>query len=599
MARDQLLGLAADVDRLLAAGAAAVGGSESLRKRGQTLRDLGQKVPAIKPVADAVDRVLQGGPKQANAFLDLVSMTRQLRASLSSAGVEGALTPVEPSGPWETPLHIRDLNPLYGALTESGSGREEVLKDAIGRKAIGDLRLLSPLLDALEDSHAPISNLVTTEALPALGTGVIPEVEARLNLAEGKAGDARRLEVICKLDRARGLELCRKAVREGSIPLRVKALELLPDVSDRDEAEKTGLELCKDTHAEVRVAALLALRDAISDEALNTVLEATRDRSPTARDAAGQTLARLKHAETTPRLLSMLHKALENLDQLKPDKKEKDTKPAKGKKGDAFTKKKNELNAEAVYLLGILGNRKGAGRKEAAQAVMPLLHHQEATIREAAMTSLGGIGAVIDGVIEHFIAGLNDKKPAVATQAATNLSKMEPELREPAMPTVLELLEKPKLEAGLHRALLALLPGHMNKHGGRIMPILRQALASKEIGLQMQATEMLTEIGPAAVELVPDLIRGMGGSGYYNYYFLRYGSCLQKVDPEGTQAIPALVELIGNRKPDIRWRAIHCLQMYGPRAKAAIPEIRRLIDDEKKEGDSHWAEMALRLIEGK
>ena len=68
-----------------------------------------------------------------------------------------------------------------------------------------------------------------------------PHVRARaailVNLATGqvlfaKAPDARRLEVICKLDRARGLELCRKAVKEGSVALRVKALELLPDVSE-------------------------------------------------------------------------------------------------------------------------------------------------------------------------------------------------------------------------------------------------------------------------------------------------------------------------------------------------------------------------------
>ena len=43
---------------------------------------------------------------------------------------------------------------------------------AAERKATGDLRLLSPLLDAIEDDYGPISNLVTEQALPALGPGV-------------------------------------------------------------------------------------------------------------------------------------------------------------------------------------------------------------------------------------------------------------------------------------------------------------------------------------------------------------------------------------------------------------------------------------------
>ncbi len=609
MARDQLLGLASDVDRFLAAGAASAGGSENLRRRGKTLRDLGQKVPALKPVADAVDKVLESTSKQAaNAFLDLVSMTRQLRTSLSGAGVEGTLTPAPASGPWTTPLHTRDLNPLYGALAETGSGREEVLKDGIQRKVIGDLRLMSPLLDAIEDNYTPISELVTEEGLPALGKGVIPEVQARLKIAEGKVPDARRLEVICKLDRTLGLQLCRQAVKEGSIPLKVKALELLPDVSDRGEAEKTGLEMCKDKSAEVRAAAILALRDAKSEEALNTVLEATTDRSLTARESAAQTLAKLPNPNTTPRLLAQLQESLESLAQHKPAKKEKDAKAAKPKgkkaapapvtKADAaFAKKKEELITQAVYWLGILGDRKGPGREEAARVVLPLLNHKEFRIKDAAINALGGIGAVIDGVIERFIDALKDKKAIVACQAANNLARMEPQLREPAIPTALELLEKSKVDEGLRRSLLPLLTAHMDKYGSRILGVLRKALDTKDYWVQSVATSALGEIGPAAAELVPDLIKVLGsGTGYF-YFHWQYGQCLQKIDPEGTRAVPLLIDLIGNRKQDVRVRAVNCLQPYGPRARAAIPEIRRLINDEKKDSDYHWAEPTLRAIE--
>src|SRR6185312_618818 len=152
-----------------------------------------------------------------------------------------------------------------------------------------------------------------------------------------------------------------------SVAMRVKALELLPDVAEKDEAERTGLELCKDKTAEVRVAAIHALRTAKSDQALDTVLEAARDRSGTARDAAAQTLASLRNPATTPRLLTQLQEALDKLDNLKQALVEKEAKgkkttgkkkPAPAKKDPTFEKKKRDLITQAIYWLGILGNRK-------------------------------------------------------------------------------------------------------------------------------------------------------------------------------------------------------------------------------------------------
>ena len=87
MPKEQLLGLAADVDRLLVAGAGVADG-EVLRRRSKTLREMGKKVPALVPVADAVDRVTSASAPAA-AFLDLLVMTRQVRASLATTGTDG------------------------------------------------------------------------------------------------------------------------------------------------------------------------------------------------------------------------------------------------------------------------------------------------------------------------------------------------------------------------------------------------------------------------------------------------------------------------------------------------------------------------------
>ncbi len=120
MPREQLLNLAVDVDRLLDAGATAAVGNENLLRRGRTLRDLGKKVAALNPVADAVEKLTQAsGNAVGSAFLDLVAMTRQVRASLAGTGIAGDLKPVAESGPWQTPLSVRDPQPLARSLLDT------------------------------------------------------------------------------------------------------------------------------------------------------------------------------------------------------------------------------------------------------------------------------------------------------------------------------------------------------------------------------------------------------------------------------------------------------------------------------------------------
>jgi hypothetical protein len=215
MPKEQLLALAADADRLLAAGAAAGIDNENLAGRARALRELGRQVPALASVAETVERVVQAEPRQAGAAaLDLVRTARQLKASLAGCGVAGELEPLPESGPWGTPLPLRELRPLYEALTTAGPGREATLREAAGRGGLGDLRLASALLGAVGDGYAPLADLVADQILPSLGRAVLPELLAGLDL-NGKAADARRLRAVCKIDRAAGADLCRRAMSQG------------------------------------------------------------------------------------------------------------------------------------------------------------------------------------------------------------------------------------------------------------------------------------------------------------------------------------------------------------------------------------------------
>src|SRR5262249_20044087 len=182
------------------------------------------------------------------AFIDLLTVARQIRASFSRAGTAGDLQPLPESGPWQTPLWARGVYPLREALTQSGQGRETTLKEAVERKTLGDLRLVPGLLDALGDGYAPVADLVAGQALPAVGRAVLPDLRAGLDL-QGKVIDARKLWAICLIDPKEGAEWCRKAIKEGNATLRVQALERLPEVGKPGEAEKAGLELSREKNA--------------------------------------------------------------------------------------------------------------------------------------------------------------------------------------------------------------------------------------------------------------------------------------------------------------------------------------------------------------
>src|SRR5262245_60536087 len=178
MPKEQLQLLAADVERLLAAGATVAAGDEGLQRRSQALRDLGQKVPVLLQIADAVDRTVNSAPKQATpALLDLLLIVRQVRANLSVAGVPGEMADVKPSGPWTSAAPLRELEHWIQGLESGSYGRTKLLKKALARDDFTDLRMVDPLMKALATTNPGLGKFVAEKSLPAFGRTVLPELE--------------------------------------------------------------------------------------------------------------------------------------------------------------------------------------------------------------------------------------------------------------------------------------------------------------------------------------------------------------------------------------------------------------------------------------
>ncbi len=575
MPREQLLGLANDVGRLLAAGSSAAAGHDGLARRARALRELGAKVPTLAAVADTVERVTAAGPKQAEpAFLDLVVLARQIRGSLSAAGADGAMEAAPASGPWRTPASLRDVGPVFEALSHSGEGREQTLKDAVERRVVVDLRLLPALLEGLNDGYAPVADLVAEKALPALGKAVLPELLARLDL-QGKIAEARALRAVCKIDPARGAELCRQALAGGSNTLRIEALRRLPEVGKPGEAERVGLELCRDKVWDVRDAAVGALRAAKGDDALEMLVGLVKDKDVDVCRAAEEALVALPHPGTTPRLLRELGAILA---ALPPPPKKKPSKQAgkqarlKATRARGCTEADRQVE-DAARLVDILGERKDL-RREAAAAVLPLVGHHDATLRLAALPALGKIGPVTEEVLPALVEVANEKDTVLQVAALEALGEVEPAKRAEAVGRALDLLEAGKLDRDVQRAAIPLLPPHLDRYGPRVLAALAAAIETMDWRVRSVAADTLLAMGPAARPVLPrvldELRRGRSG------YLLQLPAAL---DPEGEETIPAAVRWLNDKRSAVRVTALQVLAHYGPKAAGVAEAVRKRLED--------------------
>ena len=592
MPKEQLLGLANDVGRLLAAGSSTAAGHDGLARRARALRELGAKVPTLAAVAAAVERVTAAAPKQAGpAFLDLVVLARQIRGSLSAAGSDGAMAAVPASGPWQTPGSLRDVGPAFEALSHSGEGREEALKDAVGRKVVGDLRLIPALLEGLGDGYAPVADLVADAALPALGQAVLPDLLARLDL-QGKAADARALRAVCKIDPARGAELCRQALAEGNTPVKVEALGRLPEVGKPGEAERVGLGLCQAKARDLRVAAIGALRAGKSDEALETLIRLAQDTELHVVLAAEEALTDMPHPGTTARLLRELEAVLA---ALPPPPKKKAGKMAgaralgRATRGRAPTEAERRLE-DAARLMKIVGARKDL-RREAAAAVLPLAGHHEAALRLAALRALGKIGPVTEEVLPALLAVLNERDTVLQKYALGALAEIEPAGRAEAVGRVLDLLKAGKLPREVRPHALRLLPPHMDRYGPRILALVAAAIKDKYWAITFAGGDALTAIGPAARSLLPQVLDHLRSGQNY-----RFADIPVALDPEGEETIPVVVRWLDDKQAKVRVMALQVLTRYGARAAGAAEAVRKRLE-ESDPFVRGWAVSALGAIQ--
>jgi hypothetical protein len=293
-----------EVRRLAIAGSVVAPGDFRLKKLVPPLEQAGQKAPVFARVAEAVKRLAESKEQtSAAALLELATLVNSILYTQGETGLEGELTPLPTVmlGRPRTQASARVLKPLQEALTTTGSGRLEIIRDGYERGAFHDLRLIAPALAALDDSFAELADLVAEKILPLYGPAIVPELQARFD-PRGRGGQVRRLLLMHRLEPESARPHVQRALDEGSPEVRVAAIGCLGDAPDD---LPFLLEQAGSKAKDVRVAALNALARCGADEAARVLCEGIH-RADLAR--AVEPLRQSRHPAVTSALLDEAEK---------------------------------------------------------------------------------------------------------------------------------------------------------------------------------------------------------------------------------------------------------------------------------------------------
>jgi hypothetical protein len=257
--------------RLAIAGSVVAPGDFRIKKLVVPLEQAGAKVPVFAKVADGIKAVVDATEKtSAQALLDLATLVNAILYTQGETGAPGPLEPIVTTdlGMPATQTSARVLKPLVEALSKTGSGRLELVRDAYERGAFRDLRLIQPAVAAIDDVFGELADFITAKVLPMYGKAILPALRAGFDM-KGRAGHPRRLRLMHQLDPVGTRDLVKQALENGSKEVKVAAIECLG--GERDDLSYL-LEQATAKSQEVRQAAYRALAG-FDDEAVIAVLQ--------------------------------------------------------------------------------------------------------------------------------------------------------------------------------------------------------------------------------------------------------------------------------------------------------------------------------------
>ena len=257
-----LYDLQQELNRLFIAGSKFAKNDPRLQKHVPILKKLGEKAPVFNKLAQEVEALLQVESTQAAE--KLLGVSTLLYSVLYTQGVtletettKESQIPTIQLADVNTTYSYLQLKPVLQALTQSNSGRLEILQDAFERKVFDDSRTYGYLSYALADKYSELTYYVENTIIPACGKAMLPFLIADFRL-EDKNENVRRLRLLHQLGYAEIGTLVDKIFSENLPNLQAEAIDIIADKKD-EQTEAFIISLTGDKNKAVRGAAYSAL----------------------------------------------------------------------------------------------------------------------------------------------------------------------------------------------------------------------------------------------------------------------------------------------------------------------------------------------------
>ena len=257
-----LYDLQQELNRLFIAGSKFAKNDPRLQKHVPILKKLGEKVPVFNKLAQEVESLLQVESTQAaekllNIATLLYSVLYTQGVTVEAEAQKSEQLPTIALADVNTTYSYLQLKPVLQALTESKSGRLEVLKDAFERKLFDDSRTYGYLSYALADKYTELADYVEETIIPTCGKAMLPFLLSDFRL-EDKTEHVRRLRLLHQLGYEGIDALVDKIFAENLPNLQAEAVIILSDKKD-EKTEDFIISLTSDKNKVVRGAAYKAL----------------------------------------------------------------------------------------------------------------------------------------------------------------------------------------------------------------------------------------------------------------------------------------------------------------------------------------------------
>ena len=163
-------------------------------------------------------------------FLDLLALLDAVlctQATTYSGAKPQEIKTITKNKDFYKELHYSELSPLVYALTETGSGRYEIIENIIenNSKLLNDFRVKNYMIHGLSDKYSEISYIITEE-LKKQGKEVIPLLKDDFD-PQGKRDMVLRFDIISTLCKEEENDFYKYCIENGSKEIKEIAIEAL------------------------------------------------------------------------------------------------------------------------------------------------------------------------------------------------------------------------------------------------------------------------------------------------------------------------------------------------------------------------------------